>query len=51
MTQNNYVVPAEVMDALINELTKLPYREVVDIFSLLGDVLSEQQEPKVEIAS
>jgi hypothetical protein len=50
VTQNNYSVPAEVMDAIVNELTKLPYREVVDVFSLLGDVLAEQQdEPKVEI--
>ena len=45
---NNYTITADLMDAMINALTALPYRDVVDIFSRFADEL-DTNEPKVEI--
>lgn len=40
---NSVRVSQELLDHLVDALTYLPYRQVQDVFAMLGDELSDQE--------
>lgn len=45
---NSVKISQELLDHLVDALTYLPYRQVQDVFAMLGDELSDQEKASQE---
>ena len=45
---NSVRISKELLDHLVDALTYLPYRQVQDVFAMLGDELAQQEEEQNE---
>ena len=46
---NTVTISEELLDHIVNALTKLPYRDVQELFLQLGRELSEHSTPRIEV--